>query len=285
MGAVSSAIIAAIASVLYGVAYYTSYDTEIRHFDSGSVLPVIFGVLLFLSFVIFTVTAVLLRKKYVIEDKDMSSAETFALWFSAVMFAVFGIMSLASGDGVALTSKLGETCSKVTSPLALLSAVALFLSASDNLRGSTAHRIFSFAPILWALSLLFRYYFDLSHMPLNDPELALTMVSVSGVIVFLLSECRSALGINTPAGAVFGASAALCMTGAVSAARVVLVIAAGHTVPSPMESIMFLTVALLAGTRLCALRGSFAQAPCEAVPEEETNNEKGKVTDDEKTDE
>ena len=117
-------------------------------------------------------------------------------------------------------------------------------------------------------------------MPLNDPELSLTMVSISAALVFSLSECRSALGVNTVSGAVFSASAGLCMTGAASAARLVLWKIDGLITPSPTESVMLFAVAVMAGARLYSMRHSIVPAPVE-IKEDENSNEKGNETDDE----
>lgn len=117
---------------------------------------------------------------------------------------------------------------------------------------------------------MFKYYFDLKEMPLNDPELTLTMVSISSAVIFFLCECRLAIGIASSAVAAFSASAAACLTGSISVARVILWRMDGHIIPAPMETLLLLSVAILAGCRLFELSGAFVPAVKEDLPEEES---------------
>lgn len=281
VGITASAAVALIASVLYGIAYHTSYDTTIRHFEFGAVLPTVFGVLMALSAVIFTVSSLLLRKKYTIADNAPKNAETFALWFCGLMFLIFGVMSLSSGSGTA-SSEIGVVCNKALAPLAIISAVPFFLRTSESMRNSAVHSVLTFAPVLWGICLLFKYYFDLKEMPLNDPELTLTMVSISCAVIFFLCECRNSLGISSSAISVFCPSAALCLTGSISGARLVLWRTDGHVLPAPTETLLLFAVAVLAGCRLLEIAGSFApaeektedrEAAEESAPEEASENE------------
>lgn len=271
VGAVSSAIIALVASVLYGIAYYTCYDKSLRHYEVGAPLPTVCGVLMLMSVIVFTVMSLILRKKTEFRSSAGNSFETFSLVFAAIIFFVFGIFSLTTGEVGHFASKLGEFCTKATAPLAMISSVYFFSASSESMRNNILFKIASFVPVLWGLSLLFKYYFALEDMPLNDPELTLTMVSVSAALVFFLSECRSALGINSVSGAVFSASAALCLTGSVSAARLVLWRLDGLATPSPVESVMLFAVAVVAGARLYSMRNSIISSPVEIIEDENTN--------------
>ena len=259
IGIGASAVTSVIAGVLYGIAYHTSYDTVIRHFDADAVLPVIFGVLMFLVAVTFSVTSLLFRKKYTLEDCAPRSAETFALWLCGLMFLIFGFMSVSSGSSSA-SSAIGSVCAKAIAPLAILSSVPFFMRTSGRLRNTAVHSALTLAPVLWGICLLFKYYFDLKEMPLNDPELTLTMVSVSCAVIFFLGECRKALGICSAALSVFCPAAALCLTGSISAARTVLWRVDGHSIPEPAETMLLFAVAILAGCRLYEMAHSFAPA-------------------------
>lgn len=257
VGSISSVIIAFLAGVLYCIAYHNSYETDIRHFEAGAALPYIFGVLMLLSAVIFTVSSVLLRKKYTLADSVPGSAETFALWFCGLMFLIFGFISF-SGAHTEGSSQLGALCTGALAPLAVVSAVPFFLRTSEKTRNTALHAVFSIVPVLWGICLLFKYYFDLKEMPLNDPELTLTMVSISCAVIFFLCECRISMGIATPAIAAFSSSAALCLTGSISAARLVLWRLDGHVLPEPAETLLLFAVAVLAACRLLELSSSMA---------------------------
>lgn len=270
VGTLASAVTALIASILYIIAYHNSYDTEIRHFDIGARLPMVFGVLMFLSVVIFTVSSILLRKKYTMDTGALGSCETFGLWLCGLMFLIFGVISFTTVDPSLATSKIGAFCNTALPVLAIVASVPFFISTSDKMRLSTAHAVSTLAPVLWGICLLFKYYFDLKEMPLNDPELTLTMVSISCAVIFFLCECRISMGIASPAVITFSASAALCLTGSISVARMVLWRTDGHMIPSPMETILLFTVAVLAGCRLYALSSSMAMVP---VPEEKKQDD------------
>ena len=99
VGVTSSAIVALIASVLYGVAYHNNYDTVLRHYDVGATLPTVFGVLLLMSAVIFAAASLILRRKTVIKESSLTPGETFSLWLAAIIFFVFGVFSFATGEG------------------------------------------------------------------------------------------------------------------------------------------------------------------------------------------
>ncbi len=251
-GLLLSAAIAAVAAVLYATAYHTSYDTVYRHFERSSHLIYVSGALFALSVALCAAISLSLRRRATLERRLPSPAETFSLWFSAFMFIGFGVVSAIewsapSGSGI------GAICQTALIPLAFLSAVPFALSASDKLRGGTAHRLTSVFPVLWCCALMFSYYFDLSEMPLNDPELILTICSLSSLIIFLLSECRRALGIITPPIALFSSAVAVSIAGTTSLARVVLFCTDNLAYPGVMELVMFFVLSLTALARALAL--------------------------------
>ncbi|MBR5454014.1 MAG: hypothetical protein IKV54_08040 [Clostridia bacterium] len=267
-GVLTSAVFALAASILYIIAYHNSYDTVIRHFNIGAVLPYVFGSLMAASAIAFTVTSLLMRKKCTFEAASPKSAETFGLWMCGLMFLIFGVLSF-SAEPSANAAGLGALCTKALAPLAIVSAVPFFLRSSSY-RNGTLHAVSTFAPVLWGICIMFKYYFDLKEMPLNDPELTLTMVSISSAVIFFLCECRLALGIATPSVAAFSASAAACLTGSISVARAVLWRMDGHVIPAPTETLLLLSVAILAGCRLFELSGAFAPVVNEEITEEES---------------
>lgn len=262
----ASTATALAASILYIIAYHFSYDKVVRHFDAASVLPYVFGILMAVSTAIFTVGSILLSKKYIISNSNVGSAETFGLWLCGLMFLVFGILSVDAGETQA-ASKIGAFCTSAMAPLSIFSLIPFALRTSRRLRNSTLHALSTFAPVLWGICILFKYYFDLKEMPINDPELTLTMVSISCAVIFFLCECRFALGIATPALAVFSASAVTFLTGAVSIARVVLWKTDGHMIPAPGETTLLLAVAVLGACRLWELSSTIVPVSVETAEE------------------
>ena len=255
VGVIISAALSIAASILYIIAYHNSYDTVIRHFETGAVLPYVFGAFMALGTLVFTVSSLTMRKKYTLSDYTPKSAETFGLWMCGLMFLVFGVLSF-SAEPSADAAGIGAFCTKALAPLAIVSAAPFLLRASSSTRGSSLHAVSTFAPVLWGICIMFKYYFDLKEMPLNDPELTLTMVSISSAVIFFLFECRLAIGTATPAVAVFATSAAAFLTGSISVARSVLWRIDGHIIPDPAETLLLLSVAVLAVCRLFELSGT-----------------------------
>ncbi|MBQ6789619.1 MAG: hypothetical protein IJO81_05485 [Clostridia bacterium] len=261
IGTVASVIMAIAASVLYAVSYKSFYDVSIRHFNASAVVT---------AFVVFAVLTVLLnvgfcfcfrRQKMV--EQGANQIESFVLWLCAFMFICYGVLTVASPDVPVYTaegmSPLAAFSAKAIGPLAILSAVPFVCAVSDKLRGSFVHGAASFVPVIWGVFLLFKYYFDLEEMPLNDPELSVTTICISAIVIFMLSESRSALGVaNTPVYWL-GSVSAFGIAGGVSTARIVLGIIADHNVPSLMENIIFFSVSALALTRLISFESRLAE--------------------------
>lgn len=288
-GGISAAALAVIASVFYVIAYLRDYDLALRHFSVESVTSVLFTVFFFAATAAVTVSAVLIRRGGTLSDTDPSQIETFALWLSAFVFFAFGAISvLFSQTATPSASFIGTLASKLITPLALLSAIPFALATSTRLRKTAIHGFTTFFPILWGVCLLFKYYFDLTDMPLNDPELVLTIVCISSLVLFFVSESRSALGISSPAISFFCSTIAFCLGGCISTSRIILSLITEHNIPSLMENVIFFVIAVLALIRLLVLERKFTapendfdarleEAPCDtpevtdATPEDGEN--------------
>ena len=262
---ISALALAVIASAFYAVAYSSDYDLSLRHFIPGSVTAVVFGVFFIISIAVVSVGAVLIRKSGKLLDKEPNQIETFALWLTTFMFLAFGVLSFMSPSNTSTAQiNIGVLASKLIGPLAIISAAAFALAASTRLRGTSWHALSSCFPILWGSCLLFKYYFDLEDMPLNDPELALTIVSISSLIIFFISESRCALGIATPSVSFFANCLAVCLGGCVSTVRIILSLVTTHNLPSLMENIIFFTISALAFVRLIVMEFKFTEHDDEA---------------------
>lgn len=275
IGTICAALLAVAAAALYGFAYHTAYDTVIRHYEIGSPLPYIYGFMMLAVALIFGATALYSRRLSFSFSPEVTSRDMFALWLCAFMFIVFALYSLFGGsaDATSVSAReltvVGRICDTLLAPLALLSALSLFLAVSDRTRGTTAHAVLAFAPVLWSIALVLKYYFDLDEMTLNDPELNLTMVALAGLVVLYLNECRLALGTSSAATTVFSTSAALLLTGSITCARIVLFRTDALTLPTPMESAVLLSSAVLAVCRLislyCELRRDASDCCCDCT--------------------
>lgn len=269
VGILLPTVTAVVAAVLYAVAYHTSYDTVYRHYERNSHLIFVSGLLFTLSVAICAIISLSVRHRAILKPHSAGAAEVFSLWFTGFMFIGFGIISVIERSEPTGTG-IGVFCQIALIPLAFLSAVPFALSASDRLRGGTAHRIMSIFPVLWCCILMLRYYFDLSEMPLNDPELILTICALSSLIIFLLSECRRALGIITPPIALFSSVAAAAIAGTTSIARIILFCTDSLAYPRIIELIMLFVISLTAFARALVLP-EYAEAP-EVHEKPETDN-------------
>lgn len=261
IGTLVSVFLAIAASVLYAVSYKSFYDTSIRHFDSSAVVTafVVFAVLT--SLFVLGFSFCFKRQKMV--EQGANQIESFVLWLCAFMFICYGVLTIASPAAPAYTveavSPLAAFSGKVIGPLALLSAVPFVCAVSDRFRGSFVHGATSFVPVIWGVFLLFKYYFDLEEMPLNDPELTVTTLCVAAILVFMLSESRSALGVASAPLYWLGSVSAFGISGGISTARIVLGIIADHSIPSLMENIIFFSVSALALTRIISFESRLAE--------------------------
>lgn len=259
IGSLCAAVTAVAAAIIYFFAYHNSYDTVIHHYNFDTSLPMIFGILMLICTVAFAITSIRMRSLHLSVSPTGNVAESFGLWLCAFMFVIFFAFCFVQQGTVESVStasnatKFGTVCSNINSPLALLSALSLFLTLHEKTRGTTLHAVFTFAPVLWSVTLVLKYYFDLADMPLNDPELTLTMVSLSGVVLLFLGECRLALGIASAATVAFSASAALFLTGGITATRIILFRTDALTLPTPAESALLISATILGACRLVSL--------------------------------
>ena len=258
IGSLSAIALSVLAAVFYAVAYSSDYDIELRHFSRGSVPAVIVAVLFGIVIAVVSASAILLRKSGTLKENEPNQIESYGLWLTSFIFIAFGMISIYYNTNTMTQGAvgIGVLASKVIAPLAILSCIP-FILASTNLRGSNWHQLSTCFPILWGVALLFKYYFDLEDMPLNDPELALTILAISSLVVFFISESRSTFGINSPSVSFFGNCIAVCLGGSISTIRIILSLVTTHTIPSLMENIIFFIISALALIRLLMLEFKF----------------------------
>ncbi len=280
IGAALCACLSAGAAALYYSAYHGGlYDKDIRHYASGNVTPAIAFSLFAVSAVISIITA-LSVKGAVREDEDVvpTASVTFGSFLTAFFFIGYFIMSAYSYEPLPTSPTFGEICSYVCPFLGLLSSVPFICDASGKIRRASLHRITTFIPIVWGAFLMFKYYFDLGEIPLNDPELAVTNVSIAAVILFFLAESRRALVISSSFKCAVSSFLVAFITLPIAAARIALCRTDGFTTPTIMENILLAVIGIFAVIRIAGDADSYKtptyQENCDFnIPENETGGD------------
>ncbi len=272
--ACAAMLFSAVAAILYGIAYQSSYDTVYRHYAADCMTIKVSFALFAVSALTSAICGIMLRKKFSQRETAPTQLEAFMQWLTAFMFLGFVAVYALNGDNIVSISRFGEFCVKAIPVVSVLSAVPYVLASSRRLSGGILHGITSMIPILWAAAVMFKYYFDLKEVPLNDPELSITIASLSAIILFFLSESRLALGIPFPGGSVFTSLICVCISGCVSAARIILsfTVEEGLLIPTLMECIMMCTIAALAFARFVSTVDKIALKPKEEQKEEIKND-------------
>ena len=98
--------------------------------------------------------------------------------------------------------------------------------------------------------MIFSYYFDMTHMPINSPEKSITNVALSVLILFFLSETRETIGITNPTLTVFSAVSTAFITGALAISRIVLFFTDSLLYPSFIENALMLSISLYAFSKI-----------------------------------
>ena len=125
---------------------------------------------------------------------------------------------------------------------------------------------------------MFKYYFDLGEIPLNDPELAVTNVSIAAVILFFLAESRRALVISSSFKCAVSSFLVAFITLPIAAARIALCRTDGFTTPTIMENILLAVIGIFAVIRIAGDADSYKtptyQENCDFnIPENETGGD------------
>ncbi len=264
-------ICAAGAAVLYVLAFNAEYDTALHHYAADGILIKLASAALVVCAAAALAVYFMTKGKAAVGD-TVSQAETFGVILTAFMFIAFGIVSF--GDhSIDPVNGFAAFCIKATPFLALLSSIPFICAASERLRGTTLHRVTSVFPVLCGTALIFKYYFDIQVVPLNDPEITLTLVPISAWVLFMLFEARLANGIAEPRHA--GAAAIVgLIPGVIGAGRIILYYKSGASpITTVMEDVMFAAIAVLALCRLVSLTGRLESAP-EPDPEKDGKKKK-----------
>ena len=242
----------AAGSALYVSAFTSYYDTAIRHYDAVPVLYA-FAALFILSVLLCAAASLSLRGRLCITNDVPCTFETFILWLTAFLFISFGAATMMSPSDASTLPAVPAICARLLPILSVLSAFSFVFSISSRLRGTAWHAASSLVPLFWTAALLFRYYYDLSEMVLNDPETSMTSLCIACAMLFFLAEARRAFAFLTPAFASFCYTAAASMTGFISISRIVLRIISDHSTPSLNENIAFAAIGLVSLARLYSL--------------------------------
>ena len=258
-GALVCAALSAAASTLYFIAYHSGvYEKDLHHYQSGSALPIAFSLLFLLSAVVSFATA-LWVKGAAREDEPVlpDPSVSFGIFLVAFMFIGYFIASFYSLTPLPEEVGFGDVCTRLCPFIGLLSAVPFICDGSGRMRRTTLHRAATVLPVIWGSLLMFKYYFDLKEMPLNDPELILTDVSIAAVILFFLTESRRALVISSPFKNTAASFLTVFLTLPVAVARVILFKTDSFDIPLLMENILLASIGIFALIRIVNDAGAF----------------------------
>ena len=162
--------------------------------------------------------------------------------------------------------------SKMCPIAGLLCAIPAFCRAFDKTRGGALHCYTSFIPIAWTAFIIFRYYFDMTHMPINSPEKNVTNVALALLILFFLSETRELIGRTNQILSIFSAISAAFVTGTITVARIVLFFTDEIPYPLFIENAMILSVSLYAMTKVFDIRANISQRPNKKTKKKENKS-------------
>lgn len=183
--------------VLRFAALYTEYDADIGYYKTGALLPMLFHALCFVAFVIALSLIPLLPKKTLPTALPCNTAVRAVAVIQLVItlgMAVYLIYPAFSG--AARVSAVSIVC--VIAALFSLVYFALVISgkAVSEKKGSV---LFGYALIIYVLMILANSYFDF-FTTMNSPNKIILQVSLMSIMVALLFEFRSILGISLARG-------------------------------------------------------------------------------------
>lgn len=273
-GALICSALSAAAAALYFIAYHTGiYERDIHHYAKSSPIPAAVAILLFLSFAVSIITALSVKKSDWNNSADLPSPSvSFGAYLTAFMFIGYFIASLYSWAPLPEDVGFGDICSRVCIFLGLLSAVPFICDGSGRVRRGSFHRAMSFFPVIWGAFLMFKYYFDLKEIPLNDPELILTDISIAAVVLFFLTESRRALDITSPFKNTAASFLASFIALPISAVRILLCKTDSLSLPDMMENILLASIGIFAVLRIINDAGFFTDSDVEdALTEDEAS--------------
>lgn len=186
-----TAIFAATAIVVQGMAVVFGYDPVMQVYKLGSVVGKASGFILFAEIVIFSLLSILMLrgKNKLVSLPDHSDVTAF-------LSAAAGCVIVASSFILFYESRryFGNVHT-VTSVMAILSipAGASFILPILNKKSEGLISYFGFFPIIWASTCLLRIYFDVG-AAINDPIRILFQVSFAAVMLALLFEQKVRIG-------------------------------------------------------------------------------------------
>ncbi len=262
--AIAVCILGGAAAVVYFFAFRKYYDPELHHFDPTILVTV--GLILFICTLIAAVITLAWapRKEYLDYDNS-TSAESFGTAFLAFIFLGSGIVTYISGMKYTGTM-IGSVCSKLIIIFSVIAAVFFLLRSIPRFQRSVPAQILSVFPVLWGVAAIFKYYFNISDYPLNDPETILNMIMFSAAVLFFLSEARASMGY-AKASYVLASSGLVFGLGAVCAAvKLILQTLRAATMPAPGELLILLACGVLSMARIVSVRSHIKTAEPDISP-------------------
>lgn len=248
-----SLLLAALGAVILFFGMKQTFDTEIRHFKSGSIHLTILTVTVFLSAAVALLAGILLRRApHALLGDAASIPVTFAAALMAFLFIASAVFDFADARTVLLTSTSASASTYVTllrirGVFAALAAIYPALTALQLKKVSAAAmKGLSMLPLAWCLVMTLSQYFN-SQQAINDPTKSLTLLLGVVYLFLFMAECRIRLARKTPGILAFLILLAVSVGGIISLTSLALVISGDHVFGlSFMNSALYTVIWLFA---------------------------------------
>jgi hypothetical protein len=186
-----TAIFAAIAIVIQGMAVIFGYDPSMQVYKTGFGIGKVSGFVLIAEIIVFTVITI-----FVLKGKTKLKAIPPSSDTSAFLSAAVGCIIIVSSLILFFETKTKMgTIRTITTAMAVLSLPSgiFFILSSLNKKHEVLMSYLGYLPILWSMTCLFRVYFDVG-AAINDPIRNLFQISFAAIMLALLYEHKIRIG-------------------------------------------------------------------------------------------
>jgi len=265
VGLAASLLLAALGAVILMLGMKGTFDSEIRHFESGSIHLTLLVVAVLFSAAVALATGVLLRQSPLALPNDSAPLPVaFAAALTAFLFLASAVFDFADARTVLLTSVSASAPTyvmflRLRGVFAALAAIYPALTALQLKKVSaSALKALSMLPLAWCLVMTLSQYFN-SQQAINDPTKSLTLLLGVVYLFLFMAECRIRLARKTPGILAFLLLLAVSVGGTISLGSLALLITGEHVFGlSFMNTALYTAIWLFALSRalfFCKLLG------------------------------
>lgn len=253
--------VAAVCALLRTLDLFLFYDSEIGYYEKGSVLPLIFTVLVSLSVITAFALCVSVFRKRAPDIEQYTVSGKCSAVFAALSFAIVFINNLLSPYSWAEFYR-GSSASLlffiVTALYVLAPALAcayFVLYALEKLKTSLAFGLGIFAIVYFVITLAVSY-FNI-YVQMNAPEKLASHLCCVCAMLLMLSEIRVMCGVPKNALYLFSVSVSAIALNACALSAIIASFAGalneGVMTPPPVSCYVFLALGIFAAVRLIML--------------------------------